>query len=105
MSLALFLLCVCGDGMGRRPWENRGGCCWSHGFPQIERGELGHAWPALLTELHIMLILQASPCCTPRDSAGHMDEGYQAFGLQKLCIHSREMAARFKAIKQLELKL
>lgn len=44
-------------------------------FPQIERGELGHAWPALLTELHIMLILQASPCCTMRDFTGHMDDG------------------------------
>lgn len=43
MSLALSLLCASSDGMGRRPWENRGGCCWSHGFPRLREG----SWAAL----------------------------------------------------------
>lgn len=51
-------------------------------FSRIERWELGHAWPSLQTELHIMLILQASPCCAIRDSTAHMDKCYQAFGFQ-----------------------
>ncbi len=66
--LPMSLLCVKDDGMQRTPWENRGGCCWSHGFPRLREGSWACAWPALLTELHIMLILQASPCCTRRDS-------------------------------------
>lgn len=41
MSPLQSLLCVSSDGMGRRPWENRGGFCWEPRFLQIERGELG----------------------------------------------------------------
>lgn len=64
--------------------------------PQIERGELGRAWPAPLTELHIMFMLQASPCYFLRSSTGHMDEGYQAIGFQHAHILLREKAAIFK---------
>lgn len=41
MSPLQSLLCVSSDGMGRRPWENRGGFCSEPRFLQIERGELG----------------------------------------------------------------
>lgn len=69
MSPALSLLCVSSDGVGRRRGRTEGAAVGATASPRL-RGELGRSGPVLLTELHIMLILQASPCCTLRDSTG-----------------------------------
>lgn len=55
-ALSLYVQAVMAWGGGRGRTEGV-----AVGASQFERGCV---WPALLTELHIMLILQASPCYT-----------------------------------------